>query len=103
MDSVHIVACSDQHWPCWDKNGSSECQPWIASSHSASLWTDPQPADKTLSPITKDCSGHVSAAERPPQATPASRPKRKQEDKKRKDDTDIKALPLASSNPIRGL
>lgn len=24
MDSVHIVACSDQHWPCWDKNGSGE-------------------------------------------------------------------------------
>lgn len=24
MDSVHIVACSDQHRPCWDKNGSGE-------------------------------------------------------------------------------
>lgn len=37
------------------------------------------------------------------QATPARRPKRKQEDKKRKEDTDIKALPPASSNPIRRL
>lgn len=24
MDSVHTVACSDQHGPCWDKNGSGE-------------------------------------------------------------------------------
>ncbi|KAF4102872.1 hypothetical protein G5714_015755 [Onychostoma macrolepis] len=93
----------------------------------AGLWTDPQPADKTLSPITIDCSSHASAAEQwiwpslarleppaPLTAPPfvhhsdccksprhAGQSTNKRTKRERK--TDIKALPPASSNPIRRL